>query len=288
MSNTKLQRYRWATFVLLLFAFSCRSGGTGGLLQTGWKPVETFQFDWNGDGKDDTFILENPSTVDEPGSFKRLRIRLNGQPEFTIENEDYWVRFGPGINRGDESFNHQNLSNSQYVLFLPASTNNKKRSLMFLMGLGVGSTPGRLQVVQINDDGSPQVIFYRDEFDLADFTDIDGDGYPELVGKPCFEQMREDGLQTYAPYQAYVIPREAGGKVTLSMGMSATYNRLHYYGWAGPESSEELVILQHPPAGGNPLIMKASDAAKFMQGEKKADGTDTPDKSDDDKANDKK
>jgi len=236
------------------------------MLQSGWNQVEAFQFDWNGDGVLDNFYLENPAEVQEPGSFKRIRIQLSGQPEFTLENEDYWTRFGPGINEGDSSFNHQNLANSQYVLFLPFSTSDRKRSLLFLAGLPAGNTPGRLQVLQVDEDGSPKVVFYQDEFDLEDFVDLNGDGYPEIVGKPCFEKKLENGLETYAPFQAYEVPRDLGGKVILSMGMSGTYNRLHYYGWAGPYCSDDLVILKNPPAGGNPLIMKASDAEKFIQG----------------------
>jgi len=252
----------------LLTAFSCKSGGSAGFLQPGWKPVETFQFDWNDDGIPDTFVLENPADVEEPGSVKRLRVRLSGQPDFTLETEDTWVKYPGGANDGNGSFAQQNLVNSQYALLLPMSTSSKKRPLLFLTGLPVGSTPGRLQVLQIDDDGSPKVIFYDEQFDLVDFTDLDGDGYPEIVGKPCFEQTREDGTETYAPFQAYKTPRDGAPKATLSTGMSGTYNRLHYYGWAGPECSDEVVIVKNPPAGGNPLIMKASDVAKFMQGGK--------------------
>lgn len=257
--------YRWIAIFYLLAAFSCKSGGTAGLLQPGWKIVETFQFDWNDDGQPDTFILENPSDVQEPGSFKRLRVKLSGQPDFTLESDDNWVPYGNGLNDGSGSFGQKNLVNSQYALLLPMSTSNNKRALLFLMSLGVGSTPGKLQVLQIDDDGSPKVVFYKDEFDLVDFVDLDGDGYPEIVGKPCFEQMREDGFETYAPFQAYKTPRDGAPRATISVGMSGTYNRLHYYGWAGPDCSEELVIVKNPPAGGNPLIMKATDAAKFIQ-----------------------
>ena len=262
------EAYRWFVIVILLSAFSCKSGGSSGFLQPGWKPVETFQFDWNDDGVPDTFVLENSADVEEPGSAKRLRVRLSGQPDFMLETEEAWVRYGTGINDGNGSFAQQDLVNSQYALFLPMSTSNKKRALLFLMGQPVGSTPGRLQVLQIDDEGSPKVVFYDEQFDLVDFTDLDGDGYPEIVGKPCFEQLREDGTETYAPFQAYKTPRDGSPKATMSTGMSATYNRLHYYGWAGPECSEELVIVKNPPAGGNPLIMKASDVAKFMQGGK--------------------
>jgi len=266
-------------FSLLITAFGCRFGGSGGVLQSGWSQVETFQFDWNGDGVLDTFYLENPSDVQEPGSFKRIRIDLSGQPEFTLENEDFWIRFGSGVNEGSGSFAQQNMASSQYVLFLPLSNGDQKRSLLFLTGIPAGNTPGRLQVLQIDDDGSPRVIFYRDEFDLEDYVDLNGDGYPEMVGKSCFEKRTDDGLETYAPFQAFEVPRDIGGKVILSMGMSATYNRLHYYGWAGPDCSDDLVILKNPPAGGKPLIMKASDAAKFTQAK--------PDK-DSDKESDKK
>ncbi len=263
-----IQTFRWFAIILLLSAFSCKSGGSAGFLQPGWKPVETFQFDWNDDGIPDTFVLENPADVEEPGSVKRLRIRLSGQPDFMLENEESWVRYPTGANDGNGSFAQQNLVNSQYALLLPMSTSSKKRALLFLTGLPVGSTPAKLQVLQIDDDGSPKVIFYDEQFDLVDFTDLDGDGYPEIVGKPCFEQTREDGTETYAPFQAYKTPRDGAPKATLSIGMSGTYNRLHYYGWAGPECSDEFVIVKNPPAGGNPLIMKASDVAKFMQGGK--------------------
>jgi len=268
---------RWLLIALVLSAFSCKSGGSAGFLQPGWKPVETFQFDWNDDGVPDTFVLENPADIEEPGSIKRLRVRLSGQPDFTLETEEAWVKYSAGANDGNGSFAQQNLVNSQYALLLPMATHSKKRALLFLTGQAVGNTPGRLQVLQIDDDGTPKVIFYDEQFDLVDFTDLDGDGYPEIVGKPCFEQSREDGTETYAPFQAYKTPRDGSPKAIMSTGMSATYNRLHYYGWAGPECSEEWVIVKNPPAGGNPLIMKASDVAKFMQGGKPpAEGSTEP------------
>jgi len=52
-------------------------------------------------------------------------------------------------------------------------------------------------------------------------------------------------------------------KASFSLTLSKSYTLKHYYGWAGPECSEELAVVRHPPGGGKPVILKKADAMRL-------------------------
>ncbi len=52
--------------------------------------------------------------------------------------------------------------------------------------------------------------------------------------------------------------------MTLDLVKTETYNKQQYYGWAGPECTEEIAIVLHPPGGGKPILMEANKADKLF------------------------
>ncbi|MEE8201972.1 MAG: hypothetical protein V3R29_12500 [Candidatus Acidoferrales bacterium] len=238
--------------VLLLLVFSVY-----GVSQSGWIQVETFDYDWSKDGKAERFILEIQDDWDAGGEFTRLRISTDGPKEFVIESSAGWTKFSEGISDKLDSVN--NLVGSQYLLFLPFQPGEPP--LLFIFGWPYGSSYGTLHVIGLID-GRPQILLEKDGYFITEYTDLDGDGLPELVGWPCMEEVWGPGFRSYNPYQVYKLPKNKGSAL-LSLPLSKKYNAEHYVGWAGPECTNKLVVVT-PPGGDKPVIMKRKDAEKLF------------------------
>ena len=108
----------------------------------------------------------------------------------------------------------------------------------------------------------PVVVLRKKELDLVGFSDVDNDGVPEVIGAPCMSQEFGDHLLTYDPLHVYAI-KKGGRPAELSIPLSRAYNEAHYYGWVGPNCSEEWAVVLHPPGGGKPVIMRTAEAEKL-------------------------
>jgi hypothetical protein len=111
-------------------------------------------------------------------------------------------------------------------------------------------------------------VFHRDEFGLSDLRDLDGDGLAEIVGYPCLSQEYGNGLLTYDPFNVYKLSNIPAVAAKLSLALSKSYNLKHYYGWAGAECSEKFAIVLHPPRGGKPLVVTATEAERMTRKQK--------------------
>lgn len=234
-----------------------------------WKTVTEFDYTWKENQPALHFKLELPEGYKDPGDFTRIRIQAPGRPEFLLDNEDGWIPYNYKEPRSGiyNRLREQNLVSSEYVLVLPGSAQKGDPPLLLLHSWGYASDPERLHVIGFQPTGQPIVLF-NDELDLVDLIDLDGDGYPEIVGRPCFSQGFGDGLLTYDPLHVYSVPHPVTSTATLSLPLSEAYNLKHYYGWAGPDCSEKLAVVLHPPSGGKPIIMKTDEAEKLMAGTK--------------------
>jgi len=223
-----------------------------------WKVAEEFDFDWQGNGAPAHFKIEQS----EEEQLSRLTIKIKGQPDFVLDNDDVWDQFKNDFTP-DEKFlaRYKNLSPSKYAYVLSPSNSGKLRPLLLLVTPQYGSDPGTLFVLALKS-GRPQVIF-QNVFHIIEFRDLDGDAVAEIAGQPCFSQGWGHDFLTYDPLHVYKL-QAPEGEFKLSLPLTEKYNREHYYGWAGPDCSEQLAVVLHPPGGGKPVIVTAKEAGKMF------------------------
>lgn len=233
---------------------------------TKWKTVEEFDYAWRPGQASAHFKLELPEGYDDPGDFTRIHIQVKGQPEFVLDNQDGWIAYNSQEQPSDvyAKLAKQNLAQSKYVLVLPDSPSASEPPLLFLRSWVYASDAERLHVIGFKPSGGP-ITLLNTELDLEAVVDLDSDGHPEIVGMPCMSQESGPGILTYDPHHVYKVPHPITEPAKLSVELSKAYNLKHYYGWAGPDCSEKLVVVLHPPSGGKPVIMDAAEAEKLMK-----------------------
>ena len=220
--------------------------------------MEEFDFDWLGKGTPAHFKLERHTGQQEPS---RLTIQIKGHKDFVLSNDDGWVEYETDFQPQENFLKiNKNLGTSKFVLFLKVT--NGLPPFAFLTSLDYASDPERLHVIGL-DVGDPKLLFNQ-IFHLAQLDDLDGDGMKEMVGLPCFSQSWSDNLLTYDPLHVYKLETTPKPELKLSLPLSQDYNLKHYYGWAGPDCSEDLAVVLHPPGGGKPVIMKTEEAKKML------------------------
>jgi len=225
-----------------------------------WKTADEFDFDWQGSGAPAHFKIEQ--SQDE--QLGRLTIRTNGQPDFVLDNDDVWDEFRNDFTPEEKFLSrNKNLGPSKYAYILSPSTSGKLRPLVFLVTPQYGSDPGTLFVLGLDSSNRPSVLL-KTTFHIIEFSDLDGDGVAEIAGQPCFSQGWGHDFLTYDPFHVYQLATTPQPEFKLALPLTEKYNREHYYGWAGPECSEDLAIVLHPPGGGKPVIVKSAEAKKMF------------------------
>jgi len=228
-----------------------------------WTAVEEFDFDWPGKGMTAHFKLERHTGQQEPS---RFTIQIKGHKDFVLNNDDGWVEYETDFQPEEKFLKiNKNLGTSRFVLFLRVT--NGLPPLAFLASMDYASDPERLHVIGLDAAGDPKLLFNQ-IFHLAELIDLDGDGTKEIVGLPCFSQTWGDNLLTYDPLHVYKFESTPQLELKFSPPLSQDYNLKHYYGWAGPDCSEELAVVLHPPGGGKPVIMKAEEAENLPRKKK--------------------
>lgn len=238
--------------------------GSVGFAQVTWEQVASFRYTWLPGRPAVHFTVENPRPFEGSGDFARIRIRVQGRQTFTLIRKDGWVTLDSASADLLPAVRKSNLVHNDYVLFLPAQ--GQDRVLAFLFGWAYASSPGSLDVIELTPDGDPKHILHKDNLGFLALEDLDGDGTAEIVGYPCMSQVWGNGLQTYDPFHVYQLSPVKGGKATLSVALSKTYNLKHYYGWAGPDCREDIAVVPHPPGGGKARIMKSAEAERLTGG----------------------
>jgi hypothetical protein len=229
-----------------------------------WGIAEEFDFDWQGNGAPAHFKIEQSREE----QVSRLTIRIKGQTDFVLDNDDAWDEFKNDFTPEEKFLSkNKNLAPSKYAYALSPSTSGKLRPLVFLVTPQYGSDPGNLFVLALDSSGRPKVIL-KSTLHITEFRDLDGDGVAEIAGQPCFSQGWGHDFLTYDPFHVYQMQGTPEPELKLSLPLTQEYNLKHYYGWAGPDCSEELAVVLHPPGGGKPVIVKSKEAEK-MFGKKK-------------------
>lgn len=228
--------------------------------QTNWQQVSNFHFKWN-NYKDVHVTLEIPSGWNDPGDFTRICIQVPGHKDFTLGNDEGWVKYNSGMAEVSHLIRaRKNLASSEYVLALPVANG---RMLLFLTGYSYASSPGSLDILEISASGQPHVVLHKEELGLKDVRDLDHDGMTEVIGYPCLSEEFGNGLASYDPFNVYSLAAAPGGRAVLSIPLSRDYNLRHYYGWAGPECSEKTVVVLHPPNGSKPIVVSMKEAQRL-------------------------
>jgi len=234
-----------------------------------WKTVEEFDYALNLKQVMIHFKLELPEGYDDPGDFIRIGIQVNGQPEFALDNDDGWIAYNSSEHRS-RAYGHlqeSSLVRSRYVLVLPDSERNDVSPLIVLRSWGYASSPERLHVIGFQPSGQPVVLF-NGEFDLSDLRDLDGDGFPELVGLPCMSEgvgRAGSDMGTYRPYQVYKIPHPITGPATLSIPLTKKYTTQEYDGWAGPQCTDDFILVWSKDRNKKPLVVTKEQADKLAR-----------------------
>jgi hypothetical protein len=234
--------------------------------KTKWKTVEEFSYKWSAVQPAANFKLELPEGYDDPGNFIRIRIKVGSHPEFVLDNANGWVEYNNQEQKSEfyAKAQKQNLTRSKYVLILPSTVDKTGPPLIFLRSWGYASNAERLHIISFKPSGEP-ITLLNTELDLLEVNDLDGDGNMEVAGRPCLSQGFGPDLLTYDPLRVYKIPHPITSSATISLELMKSYNLKHYYGWAGPDCSEDLAVVLHPPGGGKPVILPQAEARKPME-----------------------
>jgi hypothetical protein len=224
-----------------------------------WKLFSSFEYNWDNHGAA-TFAFEIPSSGPKGGGdFTRVRIQVPRLKEFVQTNEDGWVNF-TSKEVSISSKLAKNLISSKQVLAVKGAQN---RTLIFLFGYQYASSFGKLDMLEISNSGEPRLALHLDEFELEEVRDLDGDGIVEVIGKPCMAETWGNELLTYSPFSVYRLSAISGGTASLSLPLSKRYTLKHYYGWAGPQCSDKIAVVLHPPNGGKPIVVSAKEAERM-------------------------
>jgi len=229
-----------------------------------WKPVYTTEFDWNIDGKKDKIILEIPKKWNDPGDFHKVRIKISGKPEFTLENMDGWVIIDtswPGL----KNIPAISQMSNKYFLVSPIT---ETESALLLVGVGYASNPSKLTVITLKND-YPEVIF-NDEMDIYKYTDMNNDSIPDFILRPWLGEVYgpDNRFESYVPLFVYTLTKKNGHwKMIYDEKLSIQYTNDNLYGWAGREGSDSLVVFK-PKNENKPRVMKLKEVEYLIKREK--------------------
>jgi|SRR5271166_829868 len=207
-------------------------------------------------------MLEVPVHSEGPGDFTRLRILTPGHRDFVLRDEDGLVNYRKDICSFDVGVcKKKNLVTSDHVLILPVAG----RDFLFVFGYAYASSPGSFHVLALNGFAVPFELLSLKEFEFVDLMEADSDRSSTIVGKKCLSQEWGHDFLTYDPYSVYRLPKSQSGRATYSLESSKQYNLTHYYGWVGPDCSEDYAVVLHPPGQKKPIIMKSKEAEKLFE-----------------------
>lgn len=205
------------------------------------------------------FLLEFPNYPEGPDGVTRLTIVMPNGHMFSVDYLDPFDKISDAFIV--HSALAENLARSEYFYFSPLLRNKWGTPALMLFGYAYASSPGTLDIYELDSLGVPRRVFHRN-FSLVAIQDLSHDGHYELIGKHTISQMWGKCFLTYDPFTVYSLPSSGTGQATLSLKLSRSYNLKHYYGWAGPNSSEKLTVVLCAK-GGKPLIMSARKAERL-------------------------
>jgi hypothetical protein len=205
-----------------------------------WKVIDRTTIAWRaGATPYEVLIEERAAPTPDADTMARVRVRVPGRKDFIVVDDR-----GPGpyvpareaLRYANHALIPPTLRDSVRVLVLPLRGTGST-TVFALFGYAYASDPGELTLVGFDATGYPRLLFQK-EFDLTDVTDLDGDGTPEIVGRPSVPQAFSQCSATYDPYAVYRLSK---GEPRYDLALSRRYNEKHYV-WAGAKASEEIEV----------------------------------------------
>lgn len=234
-----------------------------------WKVVEESDLSWSEAAPRYHFRFEVDPNHGGGGECTRLLVTGPGIPALQVDNSDGWVAFeGPDVDATLSVYKtlaKRRLGSSKFALIVQPTAREHEPPLAFIRSWGYASNAERLHVIGFGESGRP-VVLLNEEFDLLQMADLDGDGYPELVGLRWLSETFGPGFASYDPPVVYKVPRPIGPPAVLDLALSEAYAREHYYGWVGLEHMDKFVVVLRPPEGGKPRILPRDEAERLMAG----------------------
>lgn len=220
--------------------------------------VHSIKGDFNGDREEDSIVLQIPRYWLDSGDFTRIVFNIAGQKRHAFDNPEGWVSYD------------KYRDTVESLAALPGANVNKSRMLslikldnkdyrLLLFGMPGKLEPGKIYIFSIIN-GSVKIDYYG-PFHLTQVEDIDGDRYPEVIGKACYTRQFEDnpGFFSYAPYLVYNLKNGFSFNAT----QTEQYNLLSYFGYAGPRCSQDTIVVK---TADSTVIMRL-DVAKRVYSE---------------------
>ena len=209
-----------------------------------WKAIDSTTVSWRTGAAVYQLLLEDSVVPTDSDPSHRIRIRVPRRPDFTIVDHR-----GPGgfvaareaLSFADSRLIPSQLPDSARVLVLPVR-GRRGTTVLALFGYAYASDPYQLILVGFDSTGYPRLLF-RHDFDLQAVSDLDGDGAPEIIGRPSLAQSNGKCSATYVPFAVY---RLAAERLQYNQILSRRYNQAHYV-WAGPRSSERITVDECTP-----------------------------------------
>lgn len=226
---------------LIFFAVACMSenGGHTVAEERTLHNVHTIRTDLNGDGEEDSIILQIPRYWLDSGEFTRIVFDIAGQKKHAFDNPEGWVSYDKYKDtiEAQEDLPGANVNSSRLLSLIKIGDKDYR---LLLFGMPGRLEPGKLFVFSVIN-GSVKVDFYG-PFHLTQLADIDGDRFPEVIGKACYTRRFEDKPEffSYSPYLVYNL--KAG--FTLNEMQTEQYNHLSYFGYAGPHCSQDTIVVK--------------------------------------------
>ena len=209
-----------------------------------WKHIDRASIAWRDGATPYEVLLEESVPPRDSDPDHRIRIRVPGRPDFVIVDDrgpGSYVAVREALKFSDHRLIPSSLPDSARVLPLTLRGRGGA-AVLAVFGWAYASDPEELTLVGFDSSGYPYKLF-RGDFALQAVVDLDGDGTPEVVGRPTIPQGYGKCSATYDPYTVY---RTAGGKLRYDLALSRRYNEAHYV-WAGPQMSETIEVEECTP-----------------------------------------
>ena len=209
-----------------------------------WKTIDSTTVSWRTGAAVYQLLLEDSVVPSDSDPSHRIRIRVPGRHDFTVVDDRGPGGFVPAreaLQFADRRLIPSQLPDSARVLVLPVR-GRRGTTVLALFGYAYASNPYELTLVGFDSTGYPRLLF-RHDFDLQAVSDLNGDGAPEIIGRPSLPQGYGKCSATYVPFAVY---RFAADRLQYNQILSRRYNQANYV-WAGPRSSERIAVDECTP-----------------------------------------
>jgi hypothetical protein len=217
--------------------------------------VETVRADLNGDGKEDSIIMQIPRYWLDSGDFTRIVFDIAGQRKHAFDNPEGWVSYDKyQTNKAAAASVPGTVDSKSRMLSLIKINDKEYRVLLF--GQPASHAPGKLYVFSVIN-GSVKIDYFK-PLEITKVTDLNGDRYPEVVGNACFTRQFEDNPNFFS-YTPYLVYSTRNG-FFYDEKLTEQYNKEFYFGYFGPRCTQDTVVVKTQDST---LIMELSRAKKI-------------------------